>query len=388
MAKTSLAIQFDPQPEAHTRSIYRKLGLLNGLLIGLALALGAWGLETIRSIGLPFPLAIPTLILSALALIVLCGIVGWLTSRIAQTWFTTLLWFITAAVVTLIIGYQPYTGRTWVAWLADRRFWGLDIFPYNSEGTIAGLVLGGLFILLALTVLGIFQNYRLENAVRELGANERLNRAIWFQLLWPLIFVVLATMITANSIYNPAAEAVRVIHQVIEVGRTFEGDDIELFQLGQEEGITYAAVRGVRDRLTDTYTLGIGAVNPGTSTVVVVAHFDNGAWINCRVINGQANFCEDASRPYTTGLIELIQGVPAAEDCRNCQPQASEQWQSWLRNQQASLGDEPQITHLAQLGSEVLIRLESAAGNAAIECWFTGIQPVQLRSCETVESRQ
>jgi hypothetical protein len=386
MVAKSLAIQFEGSPEAHTRPVYRRLGLLNGLLIGLALALGAWAFDAIRVAGLPFPLAMLTILAGSLVLVALCGFAGWLTSRLAKSWLSAVLWFLTGIVATLVIGYQPYNGRTWVVWLADRRFWGLDVYPFTLPGTLAGLLVGGLLILLALTVLGLLQNYRLEGMVRELGSNERLTRGVWFRLLWPLPLVALATLVTAGSIENPAVQAVSIIHEVIEVGRTFEGDEGDLFQLGQERGISYSAIRGVRDQLTEQYTLGIGEVNAGTSTVVVVAHFDNGAWINCRVVAGQANFCEDASRPYTTGLIELINGVVAAEDCRNCQPQASEEWQNWLQERQASLGEVPRITRLAQWGGEVLMRVESSAGDMAIECWFTGLQPVQLRSCEEVGS--
>lgn len=386
MVAKSLAIQFDSAPEAHTRKRYQQLGLLNGLLIGLALALGAWAQEAIGTIGLPYPLALPTLLVSALALIIFCAVVGWLTSRLARTWLTSICWFLAGVIVTLVIGFQPYTGRTWTIWLADTRFWGLNVFPYQAQGTLAGLIIGGFFVLLALTVLGIIQNYRLENMVGELGSARRFDRSIWIQLLWPVPVVFLVALITAGSIENPAAQSVGVIHEVIEVGRTFEGDEAELFQLSLEEGVSYSAIRGVRDQLTANYTLSIGDVNPATSSVIVVAHFDNGAWINCRVIAGQASFCEDASRPYTTGLVELINGIAAAEDCRNCQPQASAEWTSWLRARQPSLGDAPQVTRVAQWGSEVLMRLESATGDAAVECWFTGLQPVQLRSCEEVGS--
>jgi hypothetical protein len=329
-----------------------------------------------------------TILAGSLVLVFICGFAGWLTSRLAKSWLSAVLWFLTGMVATLVIGYQPYNGRTWMVWLADRRFWGLDVYPFTLEGTLAGLLVGGLLILLALTVLGLLQNYRLEGMVRELGSKERLTRGVWFQLLWPLPLVALATLVTAGSIENPAVQAVSIIHEVIEVGRTFEGDEGDLFQLGQEQGVSYSAIRGVRDQLTEQYTLGIGAVNAGTSTVVVVAHFDNGAWINCRVVAGQANFCEDASRPYTTGLVELMNGVEAAEDCRNCQPEASEEWQSWLRERATALGEQPQFTRIAQWGSEVLMRVESTTGDVAIECWFTGLQPVQLRSCEEVGSQQ
>jgi len=60
MATKSLANQissFASVPETHIRQMYRRLGLLNGLLIGLALTLGAWGQDAVRAIGLPLPLA-------------------------------------------------------------------------------------------------------------------------------------------------------------------------------------------------------------------------------------------------------------------------------------------------------------------------------------------
>ena len=108
--------------EAHMSPRYRRLGLLNGLLIGLAIGLGAWGLELIRISGLPVRLYLPELFVGMGLMVILCGLTGRLTGRIARTPVTVLLWAITAVLVLLIMGYLPFYGRSFITWLADQRF--------------------------------------------------------------------------------------------------------------------------------------------------------------------------------------------------------------------------------------------------------------------------
>ncbi|HQF69939.1 MAG TPA: hypothetical protein PLH39_01530, partial [Promineifilum sp.] len=67
-------------PDMHTLPAYRRLGLLNGLLIGLALGLGAWGVEVVRAARLPLPLTVPALLLGILVLTVLGAVIGWLSA--------------------------------------------------------------------------------------------------------------------------------------------------------------------------------------------------------------------------------------------------------------------------------------------------------------------
>ena len=89
--------------EAHKRPAYRRLGLLNGLLIGLALGVGAWGYEMLRVTQLPVTSYMPSLWLGVAAVVLLCGFVGWLTARIGLTIVSVVLWGLVAGASMLIM---------------------------------------------------------------------------------------------------------------------------------------------------------------------------------------------------------------------------------------------------------------------------------------------
>ncbi len=366
--------------DPHLRPGYRKVGLLNGVLIGLALALGSWGLEAWNLIRLPVPLAHGSLIVGTLFLTLLCGLSGWLTSRQDRVWLTTILWTVAGMIASLIIGYQPSIGRTSFVWLADRRFWGIPVYPVPGDNYWA-VVLGGLLVILVLLVLAILQGQRLESAQRELKDNGGMSGRSWWMLLVPLPIVAIAAWATASMILNPAASAANVVYDAIEVTRGYEGD---LFELGLERGSNYAALRPIQDQMTENYTLKIGEIDPDSSVAFVLVEFENGAWINCRTINDQLSFCYDASPPYTTGLASLISGEPVPEDCRFCLPGVKEETARWLRQQGDVLGDNLQIERLAQWGGYVLMGVRSEAGDQALECWFSSMSPVEIEHCETV----
>ena len=212
------------EPEQHTRPAYRRLGLLNGLLIGLALGLGAWALEIVRVARLPLPLAVPTLLFGVLLMVLVGGLVGWLSARIHNTVVTVLLWLAAGVAALLIIGYAPFFGRSAVIWLADPRFFGRHVFPNTLGGTTTGLILGGVLIFLVLGVLGLLQSHRLEGLVHEVGRRRLPNRRVWAALLLPLPIVFLTSLATSSVMSNPAATAAEITHSAILRAQTIEGD--------------------------------------------------------------------------------------------------------------------------------------------------------------------
>ena len=359
----------------------RKPSLINGWLIGLALSVGAWGLEAIQLTDAPVPLQYPSLLIGGLVLTGLGGLAGWLTSRFQKAWPVVFVWLATAVLATAIIIFQPYYGRTLTIWLADRRFWGLPIYPFTFGLSIVQLFVAGFFIILLLGFLALLQNYRLEEIGSEMGENGRLSARAWMLLLIPLPFVLVAGLVTQNMLSNSTATAVEVVHRAIQRGRTYEGD---LFELGLREGISYGAIRGVREQMSANYTLKIASIDPDMAMTNIVAHFDNGAWINCQVINNQLSYCYDAAPPYTIGLSNLIVGEDKAETCQDCSVIAPKNWQSWLYSRKEAFGDPPQITHLAQWGSYILMRAESKSGDFAAECWFEGTPSPMLTRCAEV----
>ncbi len=362
-----------------------KLGLLNGLVIGLALALGVWASDAI-SLGLSHVrMVYPSMLLGILSLAVLGGVAGWLAAWAARAWVGALVWLGAAMLMVRVIGLVPYQGRSLTVWLADSRSWGLPIYPH-SEAAGVGLWLAGFFILLVLVILGLLQPYRLEGVNSETDDRGRLGGRGWFLLLLPLPLLLGVGLVADSMVNQPLRVAPQLVSEAIATGRTYEGD---LFALGLERGVGYQAIAGVREQMSENYTLSIGSVDLGVSdTVMVVADFDNGAWINCRVASEQLSFCYDASLPYVQGLPAVIATGEVPADCPYCKFSISDDWRGWLRDQGAQFGGTPIVTRTAQWGSYVLVKAESSDGDYALECLFEGLSPVRLDRCWEVTRRE
>jgi len=368
-----------PTVEAHRRPVYRRISLLNGLLIGLALGLGAWGLEMWRIITLPVVSYMPSLWLGVGAVVALCGLVGWLTGRLANTALTVVLWALAGGASMMIMGYLPYYGRTLAVWLLDPRFRGSVVYPYTLEGGPGGLLLGGLLIILVLVILGFMQNYRLEQIAMETNRNGRLNGRAWVSLLLPMPIVFLAGVVTQSVMSNPAAPAIVEVNRAVTVAQGYEGD---LRTLELNDGISYAALQPVREIISGDFTLSVVDVNPLNATVIVGVDFSGDGWIYCRVINDQLSFCYDASPAYFEGLRNLVTGEPLPEDCRGCALRATDEATAFLLERRELFGPDPEIARVGQQGSHVLMRV--TGDNLTAECRIAGVTPMQLTECEGV----
>jgi len=184
-------------------------------------------------------------------------------------------------------------------------------------------------------------------------------------------------LIADNAVNAPLRVPVQLVHEAIQTGRTYDGN---LFELSLEKGFNYNAISGVRDQMSANYALQIGESDlVETLTVFVVAHFDNGAWINCRILADQLSFCYDASPPYTQGLRLLITGEPS--DCANCNVRADATLREWLHARKDRLTGQPHFSRVAQYGSTVLMRAESPDGGYSIECRLHGISSTAVESC-------
>jgi hypothetical protein len=168
MVQTNYFTNDDPQ----NSPTYRRLGLVNGLLIGLALSAGIWGGPLLFLADLPMPLRYGSLLLQILITILIGGLVGWLTARLAKTGITIVAWFLCGIFIAGSLTHLPERLRTLVVWLADSRFWGLPIYNPPQMNAAAPYLLG-FFLILILFVFGILQDYRLEGIQRAAGAGGR-----------------------------------------------------------------------------------------------------------------------------------------------------------------------------------------------------------------------
>lgn len=72
--------------------------------------------------------------------------------------------------------------------------------------------------------------------------------------------------------------------------------------------------------MSATYTLAVGGIDPDSASTFIIAYFDNGTWVSCRVINDQLSFCADASPPYTSGFAGIIAGDPRPQIASTAAP--------------------------------------------------------------------
>lgn len=367
--------------DLYQSSAYRMIGLVNGLLLGLALALGVWGVAGYTQASLPIRMPIAGFILAAVLVVIFTGSAGWLTARFGKGWFTVVAWLLTAGLIVLVIGYESSHIRTLLVWLVDRRFWGLSIYPL-PVGSILPIIIAGFFIMLVLGVLAFAQDYRLEATYNRLDENKTLSFGALLFLCLPLPFVILAGHITNNMLGGATAPfAIQLVNEAIQTGRTYDGD---LFELSLEQGVNYNALKGVRDMLSGEYTLGVVGFDAASSSVIVTADFDSGAWINCRVVNEQLGFCADAAPPYTIALASLITGEPLPENCFGCLIRVDQSWRDWLTERSVDFDNDPQIERVVQWGAYTLMGVQSPAGDYKVECWFKTSNVIELESCEEV----
>jgi hypothetical protein len=237
---------------------------------------------------------------------------------------------------------------------------------------------------LLLAILGLLQSYRLEGIVSETEADGRLSARAWFLLALPLPLLFAAGLAADDLVNKPERRALRLVDEAIRTGRTYPGD---LFALSLEEGINYNAIAGVREQMSAGYSLLTGEVSLGASNAVaVVAHFDNGAWINCQVAADQLLNCFDASPPYLLGLPALLTHGETPEDCRPCTIKVGDEQRDWLLAQRGDWAASPRVARLAQWGSYVLVRARSPADGHTVECLLHGIRPVTLDHCQKIRT--
>jgi hypothetical protein len=374
----------DEAEKEATTAVPPSLGLLNGALLGLALAAGVWGAQAIALLPLPLTLKYHSLLLASALLVLICTLVGGLTVWVNRTAVTLLLWPATALLLALIIIIQPYHLRTLAVWLADGRFWGLPIYPFVFIGPFSWLLplvalTAGLFILLFFSVLALLQEVRLWGIDQERGPNGRLTPLAWLRLLLPLPIAILVGYVTNTITPDNTWRAVPVVHRTIQIARSYEGD---LFALGLAEGINYAAAGGIVDQLAGDYHLVLGELDAPSLMSIIAAEFTSGAWINCRLLDGQLNYCYDAAPPYTLGLAGLLTGAAELPACNNCFPHLTPGAQVWLIEHRREFGPNPLIGRQAQYGPYVLMSLTATDHSRQANCLFDNPHQPRLLWCE------
>lgn len=365
---------------------FHRLGLAYGLLIGLAIALGFWLPKVIVLARLPLWFPYGGAIVSSLAVLLLGGATGWLTSYMRRAILVMATWLVTAVLICISLGALPPIGQTWVIWLADGRFAQLPIYQPPAHLFWWSYAIAGFLLISLLTLMAVLQNFNLVKAHQELVNGRRLNLNAAVILLLPMLLAGFLGAIFPDLSTSAPRDALAVTHEAIQRVRTVEGD---LFQLSRESGLNYNALASVADQLEGTYTLQLNDVDEAWSSAVITVHFASGAWINCLTnINQQRvtyfSFCFDAAIPFTAGMNHLLYNNVPADSCRRCEVTADSSWRSWLQARAAQFEAIPEWQRVAQHGRFVIMQATNPATSFGISCRLEGADVVQLVSCEEI----
>lgn len=365
---------------------FRRLGLVYGCLLGLAIALGFWLPKIVVMSRLPVWFPYGGAILSGLAVLLLGGLAGWLSSALRRPLFAFLVWLGTAVLICISLGMLPPIGQNWAVWLADGRFSGLPIAQSPTHLFWWSYLIAGFLLISLLPLMAILQNNNLVSAHQELVYGRRLNRKAAFRLLLPALLAGFIGALFPDLTTSAPREAMIVTDQAIQRVRGYDG---ELFQFSLDTGFNYNALGSVRDQLDGPYTLLVNEIVDEWSSAIITAHFESGAWINCRVTITQQDvvyfsFCFDAAIPFTDGMNHLLYNNVPEDSCRRCKVTADATWQTWLQ-ERASLFDSPPVwERVAQYGRFIII--EAATNqNSKLTCLLEGSEQIQLVTCEEME---
>ena len=359
------------------------LGLAYGVLIGLAIALGFWLPKIIVWASLPVWFPYGGVIVSGLALLLLCGFTGWLTSYLHRPLLAMGVWFVTAVLICVTLGRLPPLGQNWFIWLADDRFSGLPVVQSPSHLFWWSFAIAGFLMISLLPMMALLQNTNLARAYQELVNGQRLNARVSMSLLLPALLAALVGFLFPDLTTSAPRDALVITDQAIQRVHNYDG---ELFQLSLDTGFNYNALDSVSDQLDGPYTLLVNEVVDEWSSAIITAHFDNGAWVNCRVNITQQratyfSFCFDAGIPFTEGMNHLVYDNVPADSCRRCEVAADTTWQAWLQERASLFEEAPTWERVAQHGRFIIIEAVTDQ-NSVITCQLEGSEVIQLNSCE------
>ena len=324
-------------------------------------------------------------ILSGVAVLLLGAFAGWLSSTLRHPLSALLVWLATAVLICVSLGMLPPLGQNWAVWLAEDRFSGLPVVQSPDHLFWWSYLIAGFLMISLLPLMAILQNNNLVSAHQELINGRGVNKQVLFRLLLPALLAGFVGALFPDLTTSAPREALVMTDRAIQRVRDYDG---ELFQLSLDTGFNYNALDSVRDQLAGPYTLLVNEVVDEWSSAIVTAHFESGAWVNCRVNITQEDatyfsFCFDAGIPFNEGMNHLLYNNVPEDSCRRCEVTADATWQTWLQ-ERADLFDAPPTWERAVQHGRFVILEAATNQNSKISCQLEGSEVIQLVACEEV----
>jgi hypothetical protein len=365
-----------------TDKLFRFIRIAYGVIFGLAFALFTWGRDGLilssnaadapwakLLLGLPIALAIGLL-------------AGWLTAVSSTIIVSIVVWTVAAALLTLIAGHMPFEGGNLAAWLADRRFWGEAIIPFDHAAGVRTTVL-----FVVNTMVGAAVGFVEERAVEwtwdRTTADDRMNWRSWGVLLLTCIFMALIPTISIDGYINqPLRDPLQVVNELVTL--TVAGTAQELVEA---RGTGYRTIEPFRDLLSRQYVSHFVAFDSNTenwySAYVDVA-FDDGFVLRCATSGRNVLYCDDFGEKFTGWMGDLVHAGLYDErlwlDERMRRLTVDDAVVNWLAARREQLGENFQVSRDGQQGGWILMSARFDNG-FEILCRFQGATPIRVDQC-------
>ena len=375
--------------EQETRRILASAGAAYGLVFGLGFALLMWGRDALLLASSGATLAWTKLLIGLPIAVTLCVLAGRLVGSTSSTAICLALWAVTGSLLGLLAGRLPFDGGNLAAWSADRRLWGLVVFPYTEAAATRTTILMVTGTIIGL-VVGFFEDLVVGWSWDRATPSGRMSVQSWLALL---VCVPLALPV--------ALLAEDQVHQRLRIPQQRVGTSIKLAKAGADEkaferlGLNYRVVTPFSDRMSGQPRLYLAGYQDvvGFTTAQVDVVFENEFTLRChtqeigmflspehRVLS-----CTDLGKIHTEWMGDLAHAGLTGEQRWLDSPlrllDVSDDVLAWLASHQDELSELYEVSRAGQQGGWLFLSARFDTG-FEMTCRFQGVSPAHADRCE------
>jgi hypothetical protein len=348
------------------------IGLAFGLLMGIALVLGAWGSDASEMGKASAYLPWMRLVLGAALVIPLSGFVGWLVGKLDSAVMGMLFWFLVAVVFSFWAGHIPYEISSWWIGILLPDYKGLLIYPFGGSAETR------LWLVLMVSGVLLVIGGALSTLIIDAARTAALGLKQFLILLLGVPLFLVAGIFSDMMIQRPLRQPLTEVNDLIQFTLDHEGQTLDKQTLRE---MHVGAVRSISALLHEPRQLALGDVDQDTlESARVFVDFD-GNWARCWVIAGQPSFCQPSDELYGDGFRCLWDAYVLEID--ECDVKMQDPAREWFSAWQAYPGDlgslQPESRVTSQLGKITFLSVQ--IGQDTFECRLSNIPGLVLDVC-------
>lgn len=263
----------------------RLLGLFYGIAAGLAFAVSSWGLDgyVLSNSHAYFPWIV--LITGAIMSGIVCGITGWLTSRMGNSLPGILFWLVSSLFLAWLTVALPMQISPYIASKLDPQLGTLLNYPKNIEFVSRfGLALA--WIIPFVLIIGVTQLPIVEPAVFSISIFGKI-----VPFLFCIVVMSIGGVVTDNLINTHFRTALTSLDTTIQfVLDNKDNKNVDPLLSRQMHARAFATVS---ENVQESRHLFIGGFDETLGDINILVKFDN-TWVTCEVLYGQPITCKPA----------------------------------------------------------------------------------------------